>query len=137
MITFIRHYRHFLWGRHFTVRIDHASLIWLKIFKNPEGMLARWLSILETDDFCIVHRPGRLHCNADSLSRRPASYCKRHDCSDCHVEKHTCEGALSSNKDPHVESDTVIVAPLSTSNESVSSDSDHDEIGYILGPMTS
>lgn len=132
VITFIRQYRHFLWGRHFTVRTDHASLVWLKNFKNPEGMLARWLSILETYDFSIVHRPGRLHCNADSLSRRPASYCKRHDCPDCHVENHTCEGALSTNKDPHVESDTVRVAPLRTSNESVSSDSDHDDTANWL-----
>lgn len=84
VVTFIRQYRHFLWGRHFTIRTDHASLIWLKNFKNPEGILARWLSVLETYDFSIQHRPGRLHCNADGLSRRPPSYCKRMDCPDCH-----------------------------------------------------
>lgn len=28
-------------------------------------MLVRWLSILETYDFSIVHIPGRLHNNAD------------------------------------------------------------------------
>lgn len=50
-------------------------------------MLARWLSVLETYDFSIEHRPGRYHCNADSLSRRPVAYCKRDDCPDCHFEK--------------------------------------------------
>ena len=73
VVTFIRLYRHFLWGRHFTVRTDHASLKWLKNFKNPEGILAKWLSVLETYDFSIQHRSGKLHCNADSLSRRPSS----------------------------------------------------------------
>ena len=35
--------------------------------------------------FSIQHRSGKLHCNADSLSRRPSSYCKRWDCPDCHL----------------------------------------------------
>ncbi|XP_061184384.1 uncharacterized protein LOC133192385 [Saccostrea echinata] len=30
-------------------------------------------------------RPGKFHCNADSLSRRPSNYCKREDCPDCHL----------------------------------------------------
>ena len=37
------------------VRTDHASLRWLLNFKDPEGMLARWLSVLDTYDFEIVH----------------------------------------------------------------------------------
>ena len=94
VITFIRQFRHFLWGRHFTVRTDHASLIWLKNFKNPEGMLARWLSILETYDFSIIHRSGGFHGNADSSSRQSASYCK--DSPDYHSENHSC---LKSPKD--------------------------------------
>ena len=122
VITFIRQYRHFLWGRHFTVRTDHASLIWLKNFKNPEGMLARWLSILETYDFQIVHRPGRLHSNADSLSRRPASYCKRQDCPDCHGKDQCHKGATANHKGSHTESESVRVAPIRASSESVSDD---------------
>ena len=138
VITFIRQYRHFLWGRHFTVRTDHASLIWLKNFKNPEGMLARWLSILETYDFNIVHRPGRLHENADSLSRRPASYCKRQDCPDCHFEELNYKETRSVNKDSVTESETCRVVPGRTLDKSVccvvgenvqdiSLDSPHDE----------
>jgi hypothetical protein len=67
VVTFIRQYRHFLWSRHFTIRTDHESLIWFKNFKNPEGILARWLSVLETYDFSIQHRPGKFHCNADGF----------------------------------------------------------------------
>lgn len=85
VITFVRHFRHYLWGRHFLVRTDHASLIWLKNFKDPEGMLARWLAILDTYDFEIQYRKGKLHSNADSLSRIPVRRrkCKREDCFDC------------------------------------------------------
>ncbi|KAJ3588492.1 hypothetical protein NHX12_012084 [Muraenolepis orangiensis] len=39
--------------------------------KEPEGQLARWLERLGEYNFEIVHRPGRLHSNADSLSRIP------------------------------------------------------------------
>ena len=37
VITFIRQYRHFLWGRHFIVRTDHASLDWLRNLKTLTG----------------------------------------------------------------------------------------------------
>ena len=66
MVKFVKTFRHFLWGRKFTVRTDHASLRWLKNFKEPEGMLARWLSVLGTYDFVLEHRPGVKHGNADA-----------------------------------------------------------------------
>ena len=43
-------FRYYLIGRHFTVITDHASLTWLKNFKNPEGMVARWLQRLSPFD---------------------------------------------------------------------------------------
>ena len=70
VVKFVKYYRTYLWGRHFMVRTDHASLRWLLNFKDPEGMLARWLSVLNTYDFEIVHRPGAKHNNADSLTRQ-------------------------------------------------------------------
>ena len=45
-------------------------------FKNPEGQVARWLEVLSTYIFTVEHRPGRLHGNADSLSRKPVSQCE-------------------------------------------------------------
>ncbi|KAJ8985420.1 hypothetical protein NQ317_017049 [Molorchus minor] len=48
---------------------------------NPEGQIARWLQRLQEYDFKIEHRKGRLHGNADAISRRPCaercSHCKR------------------------------------------------------------
>ena len=48
-------------------------------FKNHEGQLARWLQILSAYDCTIVHRPGRVHSNADALCRRLCSV----NCSHC------------------------------------------------------
>ncbi|XP_062374552.1 uncharacterized protein LOC134062534 isoform X1 [Sardina pilchardus] len=71
VVEFTSHFRQYLLGRHFTVRTDHSSLRWLTKMKEPEGQLARWLERLGEYDFEIIHRPGRLHNNADSLSRQP------------------------------------------------------------------
>ena len=53
------------------MRTDHSSLQWLYNFKNPSGMLARWLEILGNFHFQIVYRPGAQNLAADGLSRRP------------------------------------------------------------------
>ncbi|KAK3882385.1 hypothetical protein Pcinc_013251 [Petrolisthes cinctipes] len=67
----------------FTIRTDHAALRWLKTLKVPEGQLARWLGRLEQYNYHVEHRPGRVHINADSLSRRPClpdcNHCTRRD----------------------------------------------------------
>ncbi len=63
-------FRYYLTGRHFTVVTDHASLMWLHNFREPEGMVARWIAHLQPFDFAIVHRSGKYHSHADGLSRR-------------------------------------------------------------------
>ena len=79
----VEHFHPYLYGAEFTIRTDHAALQWLKTLKVPEGQLARWLGRLEQYNYRIIHRPGRVHCNADSLSRRPCeagcSHCARKD----------------------------------------------------------
>ena len=40
VVTFIGNFRQYLLNAHFTLRTDHGSLTWLKIFKDPEGQLA-------------------------------------------------------------------------------------------------
>ncbi len=45
------------------------ALKWLKSMKNPAGRLARWSLFLQTYDFEVKHRTGKLHANADILSR--------------------------------------------------------------------
>ncbi len=62
---------------------DHASLTWLRNFKEPEMVVARWLSQLQPFDFKIVPRPGKHHSHADGLSRRASRLCKRDTCPEC------------------------------------------------------
>ena len=69
VVTFVKHFRAHLLGRHFIVRTDHGSLQWLYNFREPEGQMARWLELLQEFDFEVIHRSGRSHTNADSLSR--------------------------------------------------------------------
>ena len=74
-VHFCKYFKHYLLGRKFILRTDHASLKWLKSFKEPEGQVARWLEVLETFDYDLQHRPGKLHTNADALSRIPCAQC--------------------------------------------------------------
>ena len=77
LVYFVKYFRHYLYGQKFTARTDHASLRWLANFKNPEGQVARWLEVLSTFSMTIEHRPGRLHGNADGLSRKPCDKAER------------------------------------------------------------
>lgn len=81
VILGLHHFRPYLYGQRFLLRTDHASLTWLLSFKEPEGQLARWLEALQDYDFEVRHRAGRLHTNADALSRRP---CEEEECQYCH-----------------------------------------------------
>ena len=90
VVHFVQHFRHYLYGQHFIVRTDHASLIWLKNFRNAEGMMARWLATLDTFDFELTHRKGIKHTNADALSRKVTRKCDRVDCPDCEENSIVC-----------------------------------------------
>ena len=86
VVTFTQHFRHYLIGRHFTIRTDHSSLRWLQNFRNIEGMVGRWLTALSPFDFTIEHRKGLSHQNADTLSRNPVARklrCGRPECPEC------------------------------------------------------
>ena len=74
MVHFVKCFRHYLYGKKFTVRPDHGSLRWLLNFKNPEGQLARWIEVLSTYE--IQHRLGAQHKNADALSRHSCGQCR-------------------------------------------------------------
>ena len=71
IVYYMKGFRQYLLGREFTVRTDHAALQWLMRTPTPIGQQARWMDILGEFDFTVLHRPGRSHANADSLSRIP------------------------------------------------------------------
>lgn len=98
VIQALDHFHPYLYGAKFKVRTDHAALRWLKNLRNPEGQLARWIGKLEQHDYHIEYRPGKLHGNADSLSRRPCES----DCAHCSRR----EGEPVSVKAAAVASDT-------------------------------
>ena len=85
LVLFVKHFRHYLWGRRFIIKTDHAALTWLLSFHEPEGMLARWISVLNTYGFEVVHRKGSNHGNADGLSRRRCTNLNCSDCTACEV----------------------------------------------------
>ena len=76
VVASVRHFHHYVYGVPTKVRTDHGALSWLLRFKNPEGQMARWLEILGEYNLKIQHRAGRLHGNADALSRRPCDQCR-------------------------------------------------------------
>ena len=71
VVDSVKSFHHYLYGRKFLVRTDHVSLRWLMSFRNLEGQLARWVERLQQYDFDIFYRSGKVHKNADGLSRRP------------------------------------------------------------------
>eukprot|EP00111_Clytia_hemisphaerica_P012397 TCONS_00036391-protein len=75
VVAGVKKYLPYLHGRSFTVHTDHSSLRWLLSLKEPRARLARWILTLQQHDFDIKHRPGRVHDNADVMSRHPNFVC--------------------------------------------------------------
>ena len=75
VITFMKHFKHYLLGQKFIIRTDHAPLIWLHSFKEPEGLIARWISIIKTSDYEIHYRSGKHHQTRDSFFRKSKRKC--------------------------------------------------------------
>lgn len=80
VVESVKSFHHYLYGRKFLIRTDNISLRWLLSFKDLEGQLARWMERLQQYEFEVIHRKGRLHQNADGLSRRP---CAESECNYC------------------------------------------------------
>ena len=71
LIFAIDRFRSYIWGTKIRVVTDHHALCWLMKKRNLAGRLARWSLQLQDLDIDIVHRSGRLHSDADVLSRNP------------------------------------------------------------------
>ena len=71
IVTFTRHFKHYLLGRRFKIVTDHRVLQWLHNFEDPDGLTTRWLEKLAAFDYEVQHRPGKSIGHADGLSRTP------------------------------------------------------------------
>ena len=68
--TFVTMFKHYLLGKKFLIRTDHKALGWMMGWKKPNtSQYCNWIAELEVFDFDIEHRAGKLHTNADFLSR--------------------------------------------------------------------
>ena len=62
-------WRPHLWGKHFKCGTDHAALTHLYYMQDTSNMLTRWAIALQSFDFTVEQRPGKLHVVPDTLSR--------------------------------------------------------------------
>ena len=65
----IKHFRQYLYGKHFKLFTDHNALVGLFNTPQPSGILARWIIFLSEFDFELKYHPGRINNNVDFLSR--------------------------------------------------------------------
>jgi len=88
--------------------------------KRPEGILARCIETLAEFDFEIEHRAGRLHSNADAISRQN---CKQ------------CWGKIASDIDECERADQL-VEPLSLHTIQLRSEFSYDAIAELQAEDT-
>jgi transposase InsO family protein len=104
---FVRHFKHYLYGRRFQVRTDHKALLWMLNWRKPNtSQYCLWKAELEMYDMDIMYRPGTLHVNADALSRIP-------QCHQCEL-KHT-NPVTKRNYKVHSESSSATCSEVASS----------------------
>jgi hypothetical protein len=69
----VEKFHHYLAGTTFTIVTDHNALLYLNEAKTKNPKLARWAMRLAGYNFQLQHRAGRVHDNADGLSRSRAT----------------------------------------------------------------
>ena len=76
IVSAVKKFHNFLYGRHFTIQSDHKPLSFL--FHEEKGIpqhissrLQRWALTLSAYRYTIQYKAGKHLCNADALSRLP------------------------------------------------------------------
>ena len=70
IISAVRHFRQYLYGRKFKIISDHKSLLYhLKVKDNPPSQLVRWMIELSEYDFDFMYLEGHKNVLPDFLSR--------------------------------------------------------------------
>ncbi|GBG79447.1 hypothetical protein CBR_g29594 [Chara braunii] len=71
LVSALKHWKHFLLGRHFKIFSDHSTLQWLKSQGELNDKLARYIQFIDLFDFELKHKKGCYNKVANALSRRP------------------------------------------------------------------
>ena len=71
IIFCVTHFRHYLYGRKFTLVTDHKPLVWFQNSKDLCSRVSRWRLKLAEYDFDVVYKAGKMNVTADALSRNP------------------------------------------------------------------
>ena len=69
VVAAVKEFYPYLYGREFQLVTDHNPLVTLTNLKDVTGRLARWIMYLQQFNYSFIHRSGKSHANADSLSR--------------------------------------------------------------------
>ena len=71
MVHWLKHWRPYLHGGHFTVYTDHRAIEYAANSRDPYGRLARFSVFLQDMDYTVRYRPGVQNGNADAITRPP------------------------------------------------------------------
>ncbi|GBG61232.1 hypothetical protein CBR_g19764 [Chara braunii] len=74
LVSALKHWKHFLLGRHFKIFSDHSTLQWLKSQGELNDKLACYIQFIDLFDLELKHKKGCYNKVADALSRKPDSF---------------------------------------------------------------
>ena len=71
LVWALKKFRYLIWSCPIRVVTDHYALCWLLSKRELAGRLACWSLLLQEYYISIFHKNGKLHTDADALSRLP------------------------------------------------------------------
>lgn len=73
LVESIKRFRPYLQFEHFIVETDHRALLKCQSWKNSNARLTKWSLFFQDYSFEVIYKKGKLHIDADAISRIPNS----------------------------------------------------------------